>query len=36
MGITDWWLISVTNGFDQPDGDNLKPTPSRLETQFQR
>jgi hypothetical protein len=35
MGITDWWLLSVTNGFDQPDADNLKMTSVELETQFQ-
>jgi hypothetical protein len=35
MGITDWWLLSVTNGFDQPDTDNLKMTSVELETQFQ-
>ena len=35
MGITDWWLLSVTNGFDQPDDDNLKMTSVELETQFQ-
>jgi hypothetical protein len=35
MGITDWWLLSITNGFDQPDGDNLKMSSVELETQFQ-
>jgi len=35
MGITDWWLLSVTNGFDQPDADNLKMSSVELETQFQ-
>jgi hypothetical protein len=35
MGITDWWLLSVTSGFDQPDADNLKMTSVELETQFQ-
>lgn len=35
MGITDWWMLSVTNGFDQPDDDNLQMTSVELETQFQ-
>ena len=35
MGITDWWMLSVTNGFDQPNDDNLKMTSVELETQFQ-
>jgi hypothetical protein len=35
MGITDWWLLSVTNGFDQPDTDNLNMSSVELETQFQ-
>ena len=24
MGITDWWLLSVTAGLDQPLGENLQ------------
>jgi hypothetical protein len=24
MGVTDWWLLSVTAGFDQPLGENLQ------------
>jgi hypothetical protein len=35
MGITDWWMLSVTNGFDQPDNDDLSMTSVELETQFQ-
>jgi hypothetical protein len=35
MGITDWWMLSVTNGFDQPADDNLQMTSVELETQFQ-
>jgi hypothetical protein len=35
MGVTDWWMLSVTNGFDRPDNDNLEMTSVELETQFQ-
>jgi hypothetical protein len=24
MGVTDWWLLSVTAGLDQPPGENLQ------------
>ena len=29
MGITDWWLLSVTTGLDQPLGENLRGKCSR-------
>lgn len=35
MGITDWWMLSVTGGFDQPDNDDLKATSAEVETQFE-
>ena len=35
MGITDWWLLSLTGGFDQPDDDDLRATSVEVETQFQ-
>jgi hypothetical protein len=35
MGITDWWLLSLTGGFEQPDGDELRATSVEVETQFQ-
>src|SRR6476659_6142056 len=34
MGITDWWLVSVTGGFDQPLGEDLKGSAVEVETQF--
>jgi hypothetical protein len=35
MGITDWWMLSLTNGFEQPADDDLKLTSLELETQFE-
>jgi hypothetical protein len=35
MGVTDWWQLSLTSGFDQPDGDVLRVTSVEVETQFQ-
>ena len=34
MGITDWWLIQVTSGFDQPLGENLQASDVEIETEF--
>lgn len=34
MGITDWWLLSVTAGFDQPLDDNLEGSAVEIETEF--
>src|SRR5262245_24959921 len=34
MGITDWWMISVTSGFDKALGENLQATTLEVETQF--
>jgi opacity protein-like surface antigen len=34
LGITDWWLLAVTHGFDQALGDDLRLTAVELETQF--
>jgi hypothetical protein len=34
MGITDWWLIQVTGGFDQPLGENLQGSAVEVETEF--
>ena len=34
MGITDWWMISVTSGFDKALGENLQATAVEVETQF--
>ncbi len=34
MGITNWWLISATAGFDKAQGENLRGTAVEVETQF--
>src|SRR6476660_6317121 len=34
MGITDWWMISVTSGFDRPRGEDLQASAVEVETQF--
>ncbi|MGH6826181.1 hypothetical protein [Methyloceanibacter sp.] len=34
MGISDWWMISVTSGFDKPLGGDLQATAVEVETQF--
>ena len=34
MGITDWWMISVTSGFDLPRGEDLQASAVEVETQF--
>jgi len=34
MGITDWWMISLTSGFDQAVGENLQATAVEIETQL--
>src|SRR5262245_116920 len=34
MGITNWWMISVTSGFDKALGENLQATALEVETQF--
>jgi hypothetical protein len=34
MGINDWWMISLTAGFDQPLGDDLHASAVEIETQF--
>jgi hypothetical protein len=33
MGISDWWLIQVTGGFDQPLGENLQSSDVEIETE---
>jgi hypothetical protein len=34
MGITDWWLLSVTSGLDQPPGESLQGNAVEIETEF--
>jgi hypothetical protein len=34
MGVTDWWLLSVTAGLDQPLGENLQGSAVEVETEF--
>src|SRR5215470_4206760 len=34
MGISDWWLIQVTGGFDQPLHENLQGSSVEIETEF--
>ena len=34
MGISDWWLIQVTGGFDQPLHENLQRSSVEIETEF--
>jgi hypothetical protein len=34
MGITDWWLLSVTTGLDQPLGESLRGNAVEIETEF--
>ena len=34
MGISDWWLIQVTGGFDRPLHDNLEGSSVEIETEF--
>lgn len=34
MGVTDWFLFTVTAGFDQPLGDNLDSSDVEVQTQF--
>jgi hypothetical protein len=34
MGVTDWWLLSVTTGLDQPLGENLQGSAVEIETEF--
>ena len=34
MGITDWWLIEVTGGFDQPLGENFQASDVEIETEL--
>ena len=34
MGVTDWWLLSVTAGLDQPLGENLQGKAVEIETEF--
>jgi hypothetical protein len=34
MGITDWWLLSVTTGLDQPLGESLQGNAVEIETEF--
>jgi hypothetical protein len=34
MGITDWCLLSVTAGLDQPLGENLQGSAVEIETEF--
>src|SRR6476646_1113768 len=34
MGISDWWLIQVTGGFDQPLGENLQSSDVEIESEF--
>jgi hypothetical protein len=34
MGITDWWLLSVTAGLDQPLDENLQGNAVEVETEF--
>jgi hypothetical protein len=33
MGVTDWWLLSVTAGLDQPLGENLQGNAVEIETE---
>jgi hypothetical protein len=34
MGISDWWMISVTSGFDKALDENLQASAVEIETQF--
>jgi hypothetical protein len=34
MGITDWWLIQVTGGFDQPIGESFQASSVEIESEF--
>ena len=34
MGVTDWWLLSVTAGLDQPLGENFQGSAVEVETEF--
>ena len=34
MGISDWWLIQITAGFDQPLSENLQSSAVEIETEF--
>ena len=34
MGVTDWWLLSVTTGLDQPLGETCKASAVEVETEF--
>jgi hypothetical protein len=34
IGVTDWWLLSVTAGLDQPLGENLQGSAVEVETEF--
>jgi hypothetical protein len=34
MGITDWWLLSVTTGLDQPLGESLQGNAVEIETEL--
>ncbi len=34
MSITDWWLIQITGGFDQPASENLEGSTVEIETEF--
>jgi hypothetical protein len=34
-GVTDWWLLSVTLGTEQPDGEDFGVSSVEFETQFQ-
>ncbi|MFZ1070912.1 MAG: hypothetical protein WAN73_09835, partial [Methyloceanibacter sp.] len=34
MGISDWWLIQVTGGFDQALHENLQGSSVEIETEF--
>jgi hypothetical protein len=35
MGVTDWWMLSVAPGLEQPLGENLKMTSLEVQTQVQ-
>jgi hypothetical protein len=34
MGVSDWWLIQITAGFDQPLSENLQSSAAEIETEI--
>jgi hypothetical protein len=34
MGISDWWLLTATAGFEQPLGEDMQSSAVEIETEF--